>query len=78
MSSPQTLTSNKTLTGGINTRSQTVSGATDLNDDILFGVVKVTGSGNIRLPSPVNNAGGRISFSFEYFRDNFGWWRYVT
>ena len=31
----------------------------------MFGVVKVTGSGNIRLPSPVGNAGGRISFYFE-------------
>jgi hypothetical protein len=49
----------------INTKSQTVSGTTDLNDDILFGVVKVVGSGNIRLPSPVGNAGGRISFYFE-------------
>ena len=36
-----------------------------MNDDILFGVVKVAGSGNIRLPSPVGNAGGRISFYFE-------------
>jgi hypothetical protein len=61
----QTITGKKTLTGGINTKSQTVSGATDLNDDILFGVVKVVGSGNIRLPSPVDNAGGRISFYFE-------------
>ena len=61
----QTLTGKKTFTGGINTKSQTVSGATDLNDDILFGVVKVVGSGNIRLPSPVDNAGGRISFYFE-------------
>ena len=50
----------KTFTGGINTKSQTVSGTTDLNDDILFGVVKVVGSGNIRLPSPIDNAGGRI------------------
>ena len=61
----QTITGKKTLTGGINTKSQTVSGTTDLNDDIIFGVVKVVGSGNIRLPSPVGNAGGRISFYFE-------------
>ena len=62
VSSPQTLTGKKTFTGGINTKSQIVSGATDLNDDLLFGVVKVTGDGNIRLPSPADNAGGRISF----------------
>ena len=49
----------------MNTKSQTVSGTTDLNDDILFGVVKVVGRGNIRLPSPLGNAGGRISFYFE-------------
>ena len=61
----QTITGKKTLTGGINTKSQTVSGATELNDDMLSGVVKVAGSGNIRLPSPVDNAGGRISFYFE-------------
>ena len=61
----QTITGKKTLTGGINTKSQAVSGTTDLNDDILFGVVKVIGSGNIRLPSPVGTAGGRISFYFE-------------
>jgi hypothetical protein len=65
ITSNQTLTGKKTFTGGINTKSQTVSGTTDLNDDILFGVVKVVGSGNIRLPSPVDNAGGRISFYFE-------------
>ena len=61
----QTITGKKTLTGGLNTKSQTVSGTTDLNDDILLGVVKVVGNGNIRLPSPVDNAGGRISFYFE-------------
>ena len=61
----QTLTGKKTFAGGLNTKSQTVSGATDLNDDILFGVVKVVGNGNIRSPSPVNNAGGRISLYFE-------------
>ena len=65
ITSSQTITGKKTLTGGINTKSQTVSGTTDLNDDILFGVVKVVGSGNIRLPTPVNNSGGRISFYFE-------------
>ena len=32
----QTLTGKKTFAGGLNTKSQTVSGATDLNDDILF------------------------------------------
>ena len=67
--SNQTLTGKMTFTGGINTKSQIVSGTTDLNDDILFGVVKGVGSGNIRLPSlvgnpPVNHAGGRISFYF--------------
>ena len=36
-----------------------------MNDDILFGVVKVVGSGNIRLPSPDSSSGGRISFYFE-------------
>ena len=61
----QTITGKKTFAGGLNTKSQTVSGTTDLNDDILFGVVKVVGNGNIRLPSPVDNAGGRISFYFE-------------
>ena len=60
----QTLTGKKTFTGGINTKSQTVSGATDLSDDMLLGVVKVVGSGNIRLPSPVGNAGGRIFVLF--------------
>ena len=64
-SSPQTLTGKKTFTSGVNTKSQTVSGATDLNDYILVSVVKVIGSGNIRLASPVDNAGGRIPFYFE-------------
>ena len=54
----QPITGKKSFAGGINTKSQIVSGTTDLNDDILFGVVKVVGSGNIRLPSPVGNAGG--------------------
>ena len=65
ITSSQTLTGKKTFAGGLNTKSQTVSGTTDLNDDILFGVVKVVGSGNIRLPNPLGNAGGRISFYFE-------------
>jgi hypothetical protein len=60
------LTGKKTLTGGINTKSQTVSGTTDLNDDILFGVVEVCRSvvifAYLRL-SVI--AGGRISFYFE-------------
>ena len=60
-----TLTGKKSFTGGINTKSQTVFGATDLDDDILFGVVKVAGDGNIRLPSHAIIAGGRISFYFE-------------
>ena len=30
----------KTLTGGLNIKSQTVSGTTDLNDDILFELSK--------------------------------------
>ena len=46
-------------------KSQTVAGATVLGNDILGGVVRVSGSGNINLPSPVDNAGGRISFYFE-------------
>ena len=55
----------KSFSGGINTKSQTVAGATVLGDDILFGVVKVSASGTINLPTPVGNAGGRISFYFE-------------
>ena len=46
--------------------SISVAGARVLGHDILFGVVRVSGSGsNINLPTPVNNAGGRISFYFE-------------
>ena len=41
-----------------------MAGATVLGNDILFGVVSVIGDGTISLPSPVNNAGGRISFYF--------------
>ena len=62
ITSNQTLTGKKTFTGGINTKSQDVSGTTDLNDDILFGVVKVVGSGNFRLPPPVDNAGVEYRF----------------
>ena len=60
ITSTQTIAGQKTLTSGINTKSLTVSSATNLNDDILFCVVKGVGNGNIRLPSPVGNAGGRI------------------
>ena len=55
----------KSFTGGINTKSQTVAGATVLGNDILGGVVRVSGGGNINLLTPVDNAGGRISFYFE-------------
>ena len=54
-----------TFIGGINTKSQAVAGATVLGHDILFGVVRVSGSGNVNLPTPVGNSGGRISFYFE-------------
>ena len=65
VNSNQTIGGKKSFTGGINTKSQTVAGATVLGNDILFGVVRVSGSGNINLPTPVNNAGGSISFYFE-------------
>ena len=54
-----------TFTGGLHTKSQTVAGATVLGNEVLGGVVRVSGSGNINLPTPVDNAGGRISFYFE-------------
>ena len=37
----QTLTGKKTFTGGINTKSLTVSGTTDLNDDILLELLRL-------------------------------------
>jgi hypothetical protein len=64
-STNQSISGKKSFTGGINTKSQTVAGATVLGNDILGGVVRVSGSGNINLPTPVDNAGGRISFYFE-------------
>jgi hypothetical protein len=65
-STNQSIGGKKSFTGGINTKSQTVAGATVLGNDILGGVVRVSGSGsNINLPTPVDNAGGRISFYFE-------------
>jgi hypothetical protein len=64
-STNQSISGKKSFTGGINTKSQIVAGATVLGNDILGGVVRVSGSGNINLPSPVDNAGGRISFYFE-------------
>ena len=64
-STNQNVAGKKSFTGGINTKSQTVAGATVLGNDILGGVVRVSGSGNINLPTPVDNAGGRISFYFE-------------
>jgi hypothetical protein len=36
----QSIDGKKTFTGGINTKSQTVAGATVLGNDILFGVVQ--------------------------------------
>ena len=60
----QSIGGNKSFTGGLHTKSQTVAGATVLGHDILFGIVSVIGDGTISLPSPVNNAGGRISFYF--------------
>jgi hypothetical protein len=53
------------FTGGINTKSQTVSGATVLGNDILGGVVKYLAVVISICLLPVDNAGGRISFYFE-------------
>ena len=64
-SSNQTISGKKTLTGGIITKSQIVAGATVLGNDILGGVVRVSQDSIINLPSPIGNAGGRISFYFD-------------
>ena len=61
----QSIGGKKSFTGWLHTKSQTVAGATVLGNDILGGVVKVSGGGNINLPTLVGNAGGRISFYFE-------------
>jgi hypothetical protein len=42
-STNQTISGKKSFTGGINTKSQTVAGATVLGNDILGGVVRVSG-----------------------------------
>ena len=60
-----TITGKKSFTGGFNIKSQSVAGATVLGNDILGGVVRVSGGGNINLPTPLNNEGGRVSFYFE-------------
>ena len=52
-STNQNVGGRKTFSGGINTKSQTVAGATVLGNDILGGVVRVSGGGNINLPTPV-------------------------